>query len=185
MLKKLSKWVFLDLLGWQIIGPVPKIKKYLIVVAPHTSNWDFSIGVLTRKITPHFNPMYLGKKELFVFPIGYFFKWLGGYPIERSKNTNFVDAVVNVYKSKEEFVTSITPEGTRSYNSKWKTGFYYIAKKADIPILRIGIDFSTKQVVLDNLYKIEKPVDKTVDEFKEYFSQFKGKKPENGVRWPE
>lgn len=183
--KALARFIFFKLWGFKIKGNFPKEKKYLVVVAPHTSNWDFLIGILIRKFTDGFNPKYLAKKELFVFPFGALFRWLGGYPVERKKSTNFVDSIVQLYNDNEEFATTITPEGTRSYNANWRSGFYYIAKKANVPIFRVGFDFGTMTVVLDELYYITKPLDDTIIEFKQYFAQFKGKNPENGVKWPE
>ncbi len=185
MIKRLSKWLFLNVWGWKVQGELPEAPKYLIVVAPHTSNWDFLVGILFRKYTENFEPMYLAKKELFVFPIGFFFRWTGGYPVERGKNTNFVDDVVSVFDKNEKFCTTIAPEGSRSYRKKWKTGFYYIAKNASIPILRIAFDYPSKTLVLDDLYYITKDADSTVIEFKEYFSKYKGKNPQNGIIWPE
>ena len=184
-MRKIAKIIFLKWMGWSIKGQTPTVKKYLIVVAPHTSNWDFVIGVFARKILPNFNPRYFGKKELFIFPFGYFFRWLGGYPVERGKHTNFVDQVVAVYNKKDAFCTTITPEGTRSYNPNWKSGFYHIAKKANVPILRVGFDFPSRTIHLDQLYEITKDYDQTLREFKQYFSQFTGKNKEDGVRWPE
>ena len=184
-MKRVAKWLFESVWGWRIEGPIPTIPKYLIVVAPHTSNWDFLIGVLFRKYTDGFDPKYLAKKELFKWPLGYFFRALGGYPVERSKNTNFVDSLVEVYNREDTFVTTITPEGTRSYNKKWKTGFYYVAKNANVPIVRVAFDYGNMKVVFSEPYYVTKGVDDTVNEFKEYFSQFKGKNPEDGVRWPE
>lgn len=184
MISRISRWLFEDIWGWSITGPIPTIPKYLIVVAPHTSNWDFLIGVLFRRYTKGFDPKYLAKKELFVWPIGYFFRALGGFPVERSKNTNFVNSLVNVYTKEEKFVTTITPEGTRNYSQKWKTGFYHVAKNANIPIVRVAFDYATMHVVFDEPYVITKGVEDTVDEFKQYFSQYSGKNPENGVKWP-
>ncbi len=184
-MKRLAKWLFESVWGWRVVGPIPTIPKYLIVVAPHTSNWDFLIGVLFRRYTEGFNPKYLAKKELFTLPIGYLFRALGGYPVERSKNTNFVDSLVEVYNREDKFVTTITPEGTRSYSKKWKTGFYYVAKKANIPLVRVAFDYGTMNVIFSDPYYISKGVEDTVDEFKQYFSQFKGKNPEDGVKWPE
>lgn len=184
-MKRLAKWLFESVWGWRVVGPIPTIPKYLIVVAPHTSNWDFLIGVLFRRYTEGFNPKYLAKKELFTWPIGYLFRALGGYPVERSKNTNFVDSLVEVYNREDKFVTTITPEGTRSYSKKWKTGFYYVAKKANIPLVRVAFDYGTMRVIFSDPYYISKGVEDTVDEFKQYFSQFKGKNPEDGVKWPE
>ncbi|PCJ67750.1 MAG: acyltransferase [Bacteroidetes bacterium] len=185
MPKRILKWLFHDVWGWKVSGQLPIESKYLIVVAPHTSNWDFLVGLFYRKLTDNFNPKYLAKKELFVFPIGYFFRWVGGYPVERVKNTHFVDALVEVYNTNEEFITTITPEGTRSFNSKWKTGFYYVAKKANIPILRIAFDYGSKTLVIDDIYQVNKELDETIIDFKIWFSQYKGKNSENGVKWPE
>lgn len=185
MIKRIARWLFEDVWGWKIVGPIPTIPKYLIVVAPHTSNWDFLVGVLFRRYTDNFDPKYLAKKELFVWPIGFIFRALGGFPVERSKNTNFVDSLVNVYNTEAKFVTTITPEGTRSYSKKWKTGFYHVAKNANIPIVRIAFDYGSMQVVFDEPYHITKGVDETIVEFKKYYSQYKGKNPKDGVKWPE
>lgn len=185
MLKRLAKWIYFDLMGWTVEGDLPSVPKYLIVVAPHTSNWDFPIGVLFRKFTDGFDPKYIAKSELFVWPLGYFFKALGGFPVERSTKTNLVDSIVNLYNEHDRFCTTITPEGTRSYRKKWKSGYYHIAKKADIPIFRVAFDFEKKKVVLDDLYHITKSEKETTIEFKKYYSQFKGKNPEDGVKWPE
>ena len=182
MIKKISRWIFEDVWGWNVSGTMPKLPKYLLVVAPHTSNWDFLVGLLYRAITDDFNPKYVGKKELFVWPIGYLFRALGGYPVERSKNTNFVDTMVSVYNSNEEFITTITPEGTRKYNEKWKTGFYYIAKKANVPVVKIGFDFKKKIIEINEPEYITKGVDETIKAYKNYFKQFEGKNPKDGVR---
>jgi 1-acyl-sn-glycerol-3-phosphate acyltransferase len=134
-------------MGWKIIGSVPENeKKYIIIVAPHTTNWDFIIGVLVRGIVG-FHSKFLGKKSLFRPPFGWLFKLLGGYPVDRSKSTNLVDQVVDIYNHHERFVVAIAPEGTRKNVSEWKTGFYYIAHKARIPIVRAKIDWNKKQVV--------------------------------------
>lgn len=185
MIRRIAKWLFEDVWGWRVVGPVPTIPKYLIVVAPHTSNWDFLIGVLFRKFTDGFDPKYVAKKDLFVWPIGFIFRGLGGFPVERSKNTNFVDSLVNVYNTEEKFATTITPEGMRKYNGKWKTGFYHVAKNANIPIVRIAFDYGSMQVIFSEPYTVTKGVDETIDEFKEYYSQYIGKNPEDGVKWPE
>lgn len=181
MFKSISKWLFYDLWGWKVSGEMPSLSKYLIVFAPHTSNWDFLVGLLFRKITDGFYPRYIGKKELFVWPIGYLFRALGGYPVERSKKSNFVNTMVDIYNSNEEFITTISPEGTRKHNSKWKTGFYFIAKNAEIPIVKVGVDYPAKTIQISEPYFITKGVDDTVAEFQAHFRTFKGKRPNQGV----
>ena len=134
------------LMDWEIIGDVPRNeKKYIIIVAPHTSNFDFILGVLVRGIVG-FNSKYLGKKSLFKVPYGWFFRMLGGYPVDRSKTNNLVDQVVDIYDNHEEFVIAIAPEGTRKKVGEWKTGFYFIADKAKIPIVRCVFDRKRKRV---------------------------------------
>ena len=156
------------IIGWKIIGDVPsEEKKYIIIVAPHTTNWDFIIGVLVRGIMK-FDSKFLGKKSLFRPPFGWFFKAMGGYPVDRSKSTNLVDQVVDIFNSKQEFVVAIAPEGTRKKVDEWKTGFYYIAWKAKIPIVRSKIDWKRKEVVFFEPYwhsgdlKIDMPEIKSV-----------------------
>jgi 1-acyl-sn-glycerol-3-phosphate acyltransferase len=117
-----------------------------------------------------------------VWPIGYLFRALGGFPVERSKNTNFVDTMVSVYNSNEEFITTITPEGTRKFNDKWKTGFYYIAQKANVPVVKIGFDYTKKVIEINEPQFITKGVEEIIMEYKEYFKQFEGKNPKDGVR---
>ena len=134
-------------MGWKLIGDVPHHeKKYIIIVAPHTTNLDFIIGVLVRGILG-FNSKYLGKKSLFKAPFGWFFRMMGGYPVDRSRSTNLVDQVVEIFNNHEEFVIGLAPEGTRENVGEWKTGFYFIAQKANIPIVRCLFDWGNKQVV--------------------------------------
>ena len=181
MLRKLFSYIF-KILGWSIEGsfyPLPP--KFIVIVAPHTSNWDFPLGIMLRSITQINQTKFLGKSQLFKFPIGYFFRVLGGYPVERTKDNNLVDSVVDIFNSKETFSISLAPEGTRSKVKRIKTGFYHIAKKASIPIILVGFDYSTKTVV------IKEPFSTTNDylaDFKyiiEFFTSIKGKISELGV----
>jgi 1-acyl-sn-glycerol-3-phosphate acyltransferase len=136
---------FFKLSGWKIDGEMPQEKKYIIIVAPHTSNWDFMIGLCVRSIM-RFDAKFLGKKELFRFPFGALFRWLGGLPVDRSRNANMVDAVAELFNQHEELIIAMAPEGTRKYVEKWKTGFYFIALKAKIPILMASFDYPSKTV---------------------------------------
>lgn len=137
---------FFKLAGWKITGDVPRdIKKYIIIVAPHTSNWDFPLGLAVRSILK-FPSNYLGKKELFDSPFGWLFKKLGGYPVDRKGSHNLVDQVADIYKKEDQFIIAIAPEGTRKNVQKWKTGFYHIAVKAGIPIVMASMDYPSKTV---------------------------------------
>lgn len=159
------------LIGWKVVGDVPwHEKKYIIIVAPHTRNFDFIIGVLARGVVG-FDSKFLGKKSLFRFPFGWFFRKMGGYPVDRSKNTNLVDQVVDIYKNHEKFVVTIAPEGTRKNVHEWKTGFYYIAHKANIPIVRVKMDWIAKEVVFYDPIRTTGNFDEDMLEIKKVYNE--------------
>lgn len=146
MMRFLYRLVFLKILGWKIDGAPPAdLKKYIIVVAPHSSNWDFLIGLATRSILS-FPSNYLAKSELFRPPYGWIFRKLGGYPVDRTRSEHLVDQVIAICNREERFVIAIAPEGTRGNVDKWKTGFYHIAKGAGIPMVLVGLDYDKRIV---------------------------------------
>ena len=144
---KLSKYIFNKILGWKIIGSIDpeKIKKAVIIVVPHTSWHDFYIGVFVRRILG-IEINFVAKRELFSWPIGWFFKWKGGAPLDRSKNQNKVDSIAQIFNSKETFRLALAPEGTRKKVTHWKSGFYYIAQTANVPIIPISFDYGNNTV---------------------------------------
>lgn len=179
-MKKLYTFCF-KLFGWKLIGKKPDLKKYIIIVAPHTSNWDFFVGLAARSMAD-IKSVYLAKKSLFVIPVvGWFMKKVGGHPVDRSKRTNLVDQVVEAYQSNEEFVITITPEGTRSYNPEWKTGFYRIALKAEVPIMMVAFDYKKKEVILNDPIYVTGDMDLDLEKIKSYYRTIPGKYPEKGV----
>ena len=151
MKQRLYKFIFFKLMGWKIVGDYQTymihLKKCVLPVVPHTSWHDFYIGLCTRGALG-ININFVAKKELFVFPFGYYFKWVGGEPLNRFKNENKVDAIAKIFEDKEEFRLAISPEGTRKKVTEWRTGFYYIALKANVPIVPIGFDWKNKQVIV-------------------------------------
>ncbi|MFB9056010.1 1-acyl-sn-glycerol-3-phosphate acyltransferase [Mariniflexile ostreae] len=144
----LAKFIYFKLLGWQIKGNLnfskDSVKKAIIIAAPHTSWHDFYIGVLLRAAVA-LKTNFIAKKELFVFPIGWFFRGLGGAPIDRYTKANKVAAIAKLFEGKKEFRLTLAPEGTRKKVEKWRTGFYYIAKAAQVPIIMFTLDFKNKQ----------------------------------------
>jgi len=147
-------WQFiLKIINWRIEGNIPEgLNKYIIIVAPHTSNWDFLLGVFVRGAMG-FHSNYLGKDSLFKPPFGFFFKAIGGIPVDRSRHLNMVDQVVAEVKKRNKFGLAITPEGTRRKVEKWKTGFYFISWKACIPIIPVQMDWEHRMVrFLDPFY---------------------------------
>ncbi len=142
----LSKIIYFKILGWKISGftNFNSIKKAVIIVAPHTHWLDFPIGLLLRSVLG-IKTNYVGKKGLFKWPYGWFFRALGGAPVERKSNENQVDAIARLFSEKEEFKMAMAPEGTRKKVEEWRTGFYYIAKTAKVPIIMFTLDFKNKR----------------------------------------
>lgn len=174
---------FFKLLGWKIVGKFPgeETPKFIIIVAPHTSYWDYPIGVAARKLGG-VDSKYLAKNELFKYPpLAWFFKSMGGYPVDRGKNSSMTDAIVELFNSKERFSITITPEGTRKRVDKWKSGFYYVAQKANVPIVLCAFDFENKRVIVEPPQYVSGDLDKDIEEMKAYFRGIKGKNPDQGV----
>jgi 1-acyl-sn-glycerol-3-phosphate acyltransferase len=170
-------------MGWKITGSFSTdIKKYIIAVAPHTSNWDFVIGVMARSILRLQKAKFLGKSQLFKAPYGWFFRWLGGYPVYRNQHQDMVQQVVDIFNRHDEFVLAIAPEGTRKKVQKLKTGFYYIALRARVPIVPCGFDFEKKQIVIGNPLHPSGDLDSDLKVLLSFYSQIKGKNPELGIQ---
>lgn len=167
---------FFRLCGWKIEGKMPAIDKYIIIVAPHTSNWDFMIGLCARSIL-RFDAKYLGKKELFRFPFGALFRWLGGLPVDRSKHANLVDAVADLFIRHEKLIVAIAPEGTRKYVAQWKTGFYFIAIKAGIPLLMASFDYPRKTVFVSEPFYPSGNLKEDMKHILSFYSDKEGKFP--------
>ena len=151
-MKKIYQFLLCTVMGWRIKGSMSAdVKKSVIIVVPHTSWVDFAIGVMARgAIGLEMN--FVAKKELFKFPFGSYFRWMGGTPLNRHKNENKVDAIAAIFKEKEVFRLAIAPEGTRKKVEEWKTGFYYIALKADVPVIAVAFDYGKKEVKLAEPY---------------------------------
>lgn len=168
--------IFIKILGWKILGNMPRYKKYIIVVAPHTSNFDFLIGLCVRSILK-FESGFLAKKELFRFPFGGLFRMLGGHPVDRSRHTNLVDAVAALFNSHDRFVVAIAPEGTRKYVSKWKTGFYFMAQKAEVPLVLASFNYGERTVFISEPFFPTGDREKDSESILSFFRNKKGKFP--------
>lgn len=166
--------------GWKINGNLPPIKKYVCAVAPHTSNWDFFVGVAARSILRVQRAKFLGKSQLFRSPYGWFFRMIGGIPVERDKSHDMVEQVAERIKNSDEFILAIAPEGTRRKVTKLKTGFWYIAKAADIPIVPVGLDFRKREVVIGTpIHPSE--IEKDITLLTEFYKSITGRNPELGI----
>jgi len=137
--------LIMRMLGWRVDGTLPNLPKFVIIGAPHTSNWDFVLflGVM---FSLRANVRYMAKAEIFVFPIGWFFRYCGGYPVDRKKSTGLVGQMVEAINAEDKFILTIAPEGTRHHVTDWKRGFYHIAKGAGVPIVMAVVDGKNKTV---------------------------------------
>ena len=178
MWKSFCRWLLYKQLGWSIDITQEHPSKYIICLAPHTSNWDFLIGQLYNG-AEGLKSNFLMKKEWFFWPLGPIFRSLGGIPVFRSKKTSMTDNLAEAARKAEKFMLCITPEGTRSPNPEWKRGFYYIAQKAEIPILLYGVDYEKKLIRCTKTIVPNGDIDTQMRDIKLYFKDFKGKKPEN------
>lgn len=180
-MKWLAKFIYVKILRWRIVGNTnfskDTIKKAVIIAAPHTSWHDFYIGLLLRKIV-NVKTNFIGKAELFKWPFGYYFRAIGGAPVNRTERQDLVGSIVNMFNEREEFRLTLAPEGTRKKVDKWRTGFYHIAKQANVPIIMFTLDFENKQ------NKVSEPYFPTNDQeadFKiinAFYNGVKGKIPE-------
>ncbi|WP_235892922.1 1-acyl-sn-glycerol-3-phosphate acyltransferase [Flavobacterium franklandianum] len=167
-------------MNWKIEGTIDKsIMKCVLMILPHTSWHDFYLGIFTRGIID-LEMNFIGKKELFRFPFGFYFRWMGGAPIDRVGSLNKVEAIAKIFEKSDEFRLAISPEGTRKKISELRTGFYYIALKANVPIIPVAFDFGKKTV---NIGKPFYPTSNYNDDLKILLKHFKGiigKIPEKG-----
>ena len=178
MIQGFCRWLLYKKLGWTKSVTVAHPDKFIICLAPHTSNWDFIIGQLYAQ-AEGFKINFLMKREWFFWPLGVIFRSLGGIPVWRSKHTSMTDNLAETAKTRDSFKLCITPEGTRSPNTEWKKGFYFIALKAEIPILLYGVDYEKKKIVCTDSFTPSGNIDEDMPKIKSYFKDFKGKKPEN------
>ena len=165
-----SKLIFLKILRWKLTGntnaSINSIKKAVIIAAPHTSWHDFYIAVLARSVI-NVKSKFIAKKELFYFPINIILKILGGVPVDRSTKQNKVDQIADMFHKKDEFRIALSPEGTRQRVEKFKTGFYFIAKKANVPLIMLTLNFKSKEILISQPFY-------TTDDIKADFNFIEG-----------
>lgn len=164
-------------MGWKLVGQFPDVDKCVVIVIPHTHWLDFPLGLIVRKIIGK-EINYIGKKSLFKPPFGWFFRWTGGRPVDRAKNQKMVDAIVEVFKTNKVFRFALAPEGTRKKVTELKTGFYYIAQKANVPIVMVAFDFGKKQIKISSSLQVTGNFDSDLERIIEFYKGVKGKRPE-------
>ncbi|WP_298647934.1 1-acyl-sn-glycerol-3-phosphate acyltransferase [uncultured Proteiniphilum sp.] len=177
-MKRISKFIFNKILGWHVRGEFPDIPKCVIAVAPHTSNWDFLVAKLAYSSIGR-TANFLIKAEWFIFPINLFFKSIGGIPVHREKNSSLTDSLAAEFDGRDQMQLAITPEGTRKPVKEWKRGFYYIALKAGVPIVLVGLDYDKKEALFLGLIHPSGDYEKDIEKIKSYYKGIRGKIPEN------
>ncbi len=163
--------------GWTLIGEQPPHKKCVYIFAPHTSNWDFVIMMMAR-FCFKMKPAYLGKHTLFKPPFGWFFRMLGGIPVERSSTNNVVDQVAKIFEQRENVHLALAPEGTRSKTNKWKSGFYHITLKAGVPLGLAFLDTKTKTLGIARYIELTGNLDDDMQAIRDFYKDKIGFKPE-------
>lgn len=171
-----ASWL-LRMAGWSVTISVPDYKKCIICVAPHTSNWDFVLGKLAyASVGRHAG--FLMKETWFKWPLGAFFRALGGIPVPRRKGGNLTEYVIQRFRSADRMQIAVTPEGTRSRVVKWRTGFLYIAMGAGVPIVLGAIDAKHRKIVIEKEFTPTGDVEADMKAIKAYYRQFTALKPE-------
>lgn len=177
-MSRLCNFILFRLMGWKVDVTVPMGDKYVIALAPHTSNFDFLLGVLYSRAM-NFRCDFLMKKEWFYWPLGTLMRRLGGIPVRRDKNTSMTEQLAQEARKRDTFHLCVTPEGTRSRTEEWKKGFYYIALKAGLPILLYGVDYPSKTIRCTRMVIPDGNVDEQMRCIKAYYKDFTGRHPEN------
>ncbi|HIA58304.1 MAG TPA: glycerol acyltransferase [Gammaproteobacteria bacterium] len=170
--------VILKLTGWKAVGEEIGNPRFVLIAAPHTSNWDFLLMLLVV-LKLRLELYWMGKNSLFPFGIGWLMRWLGGISIDRAKSHNVVNETVRQYREHESMVILIPPEGTRSKVTTWKSGFYHIANNANVPIMMGYIDAATKEAGLADLFHPTGNLKQDIREIRAFYNKKIGLRAEN------
>lgn len=181
LLRRLSRLI-LRLQGWRVEGSLPnQASKSVIIGAPHTSNWDLPYMLMAAFVL-HLHVYWLGKASLFRAPFGPLMRWLGGVPVDRSKSNNLVtSAAASIRAADGPLQLVLSPEGTRGRTERWKTGFYFIALEAKVPIVLAYIDYEHRVCGLGPLFVPTGDVDRDMLEIQRFYAGFRGRKEDRSV----
>ncbi len=167
----------LRLCGWKVVGELPPFPRSIFIIAPHTSNWDF-FWLLMFRFCYRLQPAFLGKHTLFKPPMGWFFRILGGIPVERSRAHDVVTRIAGILASRDRIQLALAPEGTRSKTEFWRSGFYFIAMKAKLPICLIFIDAKTRRLGFGPILFPSGDIDKDMELIRGFYDNKTGIRPE-------
>jgi 1-acyl-sn-glycerol-3-phosphate acyltransferase len=168
----------LFIFGWRSEGRGPDIDKYVLIAAPHTSNWDFVFFLLI--IFKLRLPVYwMGKRSMFRWPFQELLKRLGGIPVDRLEKNNVVNTMTKAFEASEKLILTIAPSGTRTTGRSWKTGFYHIAREAKVPIVCGFLDYDKKIGGIGPVFTVTGDIDADIAAIKSSYSDISGRYPES------
>jgi 1-acyl-sn-glycerol-3-phosphate acyltransferase len=163
-------------MGWRVEGSIPDLKRFILIGAPHTSNWDFVLA-MAAILGLNLRMRWMAKHTIFKPGVVWFMEWLGGIATDRTNPKTIVDNVARIAKQEKGVIIGLTPEGTRKKVEKWKTGFLRIAKTLDCPILMVGLNFPGKIIFIGDLYHPSGDNDADLVAIKEYYRSISRKAP--------
>lgn len=164
--------------GWRLVGSFPDLPKFVIIVAPHTSNWDFPVG-LAAKMALRLKVTFLAKNSLFTFPLGILMRGVGGMPVDRSASHDLVTGIVSEFRTRDQLVLVVAPEGTRRKVERWKTGFYHIARGAAVPIVPVALDWGNRTVRIGKPFHTTGNADADIAALRAWYSGIRGRARES------
>ena len=175
--------IYWKLSGWKVVGHFPyQYKKMILIVGPHTSWKDILVGFAARNELKINHAKFLGKKELFDGAFGWLFRCMGGTPVDRSGKHGMVEQAATLFTSNENYILALAPEGTRRRVNKLHSGFYHIAKRAQVPIMPLGLDFENKKIVLGEPLFTSNDEEADFKKIIAFFADITGKKPSFDLR---
>jgi 1-acyl-sn-glycerol-3-phosphate acyltransferase len=180
VVKNFLRWfsrTYLRIFGWKVEGRMPDVPKFVMIAAPHTSNWDFPITMFLA-FALEGKSYWMGKDTLFRRPFGTIMRWLGGIPVDRSRANSVVERMVGVFEEHEELIVIIPPEGTRGRVNYWKTGFYHIAHGARVPIVLGFVDYGRKAGGVGPMVVPTGDIEADMQLIRSYYAGVTGKYPE-------
>jgi len=173
--RALGCWT-LALLRWRVEGEVPNLRKFVVIAAPHTSNWDFVVGI-AAKLALGLQVVFLGKDTLFRFPLGALMRAWGGIPVDRFSAHDVVARTVDEFAGRDRMVLALAPEGTGRHVARWRTGFYHIAHGAGVPIVPVALNFGERAIQIGKLFTTTGDIDRDVATLQSGFSGVRGRRP--------
>ncbi len=164
-------------MGWRFLGEVPNVPRVVLVVAPHTSNWDFVVGIAAM-LALGLDARWIGKDTLFRPPFGPLLRWLGGTPVDRTAPEGVVEDAVRKLRSADRLFLTLSPEGTRGKVERWKTGFHRMARQAEVPVWPVALDYSRKAVALLPLVTLTDDLPADVDRIRALYTPAMARYPD-------